>query len=54
MPTYEYLCGACKKKFSVVQGISENERSKPKCPKCKSTRVKQQISLFTAKTSKKS
>ena len=54
MPTYEYECEKCKKKFSVVQSISEHGSTKVSCPKCKSAKVKQRISLFTAKTSRKS
>lgn len=54
MPTYEYLCEACRKKFSVIQSFSEHEKAKVACPKCKSKKVKQQISTFTTKTSRKS
>ena len=54
MPTYEYLCEACKKEFSSIQSISEHGKMKVSCPKCKSKKVKQRISLFTAKTSRKS
>ncbi|MBN1613624.1 MAG: zinc ribbon domain-containing protein [Deltaproteobacteria bacterium] len=54
MPTYEYQCTACKHSFSAIQTMSEHEKGKVACPKCKSKKVKQQISLFTAKTSRKS
>jgi putative FmdB family regulatory protein len=54
MPTYEYECQACNKKFTVIQSISEHEKTKASCPKCKSAKVKQRISLFTTKTSRKS
>jgi putative FmdB family regulatory protein len=54
MPTYEYHCEACKKEFSLIQSFSEHEKGKVTCPKCKSKKVKQLISLFTAKTSRKS
>ena len=54
MPTYEYLCKACKKEFSLIQSFSEHEKGKVACPKCKSKQVKQLISLFMAKTSRKS
>jgi len=54
MPTYEYLCEACKKEFSLIQSFREHEKGNVKCPKCKSKKVKQIISLFTAKTSRKS
>jgi putative FmdB family regulatory protein len=52
MPTYEYLCKACKKEFSLIQSFSEHEKGKVACPKCKSKQVKQLISLFMAKTSR--
>jgi putative FmdB family regulatory protein len=54
MPTYEYLCEDCKKEFSLILSFSEHDKGKVTCPKCKSKKVKQQISLFTAKTSRKS
>ena len=54
MPIYEFVCGKCKKKFSLAMSISEYEKKKMHCPKCKSTSVKQQISSFQTVTSKKS
>jgi len=55
MPTYEFVCKKCKKKFSLIMPISEYEKKKKtQCPKCKSTDVKQQITSFQAVTSKKS
>jgi putative FmdB family regulatory protein len=54
MPTYEYECRDCNKKFSLILSISEHETTKVSCPKCKSKKVKQSVSLFTTKTSRKS
>ena len=54
MPSYEYVCQECRKKFTLVMSITEHSRKKPACPKCKSKKVRQQISGFTAITSKKS
>jgi len=55
MPTYEYRCDACNKKFSATMSVAEHDRKKPGCPKCKSARkVRQTLSVFTAKTSRKS
>jgi putative FmdB family regulatory protein len=54
MPTYEYECVDCKKKFSVILSISEHEKTKVSCPKCMGKKVQQRISLFTTKTSRKS
>ncbi|UCF82925.1 MAG: hypothetical protein JSV50_17325 [Desulfobacteraceae bacterium] len=54
MPTYEFLCEKCKKSFSIMMTIAEYEKKKPRCPKCKSVKVKQQITSFQAITSKKS
>ncbi len=48
MPIYEFKCAKCEHLFEVMG--SYREREKPhKCPKCGSTRVKQAISLFSAK-----
>ena len=54
MPTYEYKCEKCKKRFSLMMTISEYEKKKTRCPKCKSVRVKQQITSFETITSNKS
>jgi putative FmdB family regulatory protein len=54
MPTYEFMCEKCKKPFTLILSITEHEKRKFKCPKCKSSEVKQRISSFQAKTSKKS
>jgi len=54
MPTYEYSCQACGRKFSSTMSFAEHERRKPKCPKCGSARVAQRFTSFFAKTSRKS
>jgi len=54
MPTYEFKCEKCKKAFSMVRSISEHAKSKVACPKCKSKKIQQIISVFMAKTSRKS
>ncbi|MEJ2587451.1 MAG: zinc ribbon domain-containing protein [Deltaproteobacteria bacterium] len=54
MPTYEFRCQKCEKPFTLVMSISDYEKKKVQCPKCKSKRVKQQITPFQTKTSKKS
>lgn len=54
MPTYEFKCEKCKKVFTETMTVAEYEKKKKRCPKCKSTRVKQQISSFQTITSKKS
>lgn len=54
MPTYDFICEKCKKRFSVQMSVTEYEKTKFRCPKCKSVRVKQQIGSFQPITSKKS
>lgn len=54
MPTYEYTCGKCGKRFSRVESIAVHDRVRPSCPKCKSRRVSQVFASFFAKTAKKS
>lgn len=54
MPVYEFQCEKCKKRFTHTMSISEYEKNKFKCPKCKSTKVRQQITGFQTITSKKS
>ncbi|MBW1837769.1 MAG: zinc ribbon domain-containing protein [Deltaproteobacteria bacterium] len=50
----EFICEKCKKPFDLNLKISESEKKKIKCPKCKSTKVKRIISSFQAVTSRKS
>lgn len=54
MPQYDYKCEKCKKGFSLVMTMSEKEKKKVKCPKCKSTKVRPVYSGFFAVTSTKS
>jgi len=54
MPQYQYLCQACKKKFSLILTIAEHEKAEVKCPRCGSPKVEQQWAAFYAATSKKS
>jgi len=54
MPTYEYRCNECETIFAVVMHMSEHDRKRVKCPKCKSASVTQQYSTFYTKTSRKS
>src|SRR5262249_54342710 len=39
MPRYEFLCEKCKTPFELTMTISEREKSTPKCPTCKGTKV---------------
>ena len=54
MPNYDYVCEKCNKTFSTMMTISEHDKKKVRCPKCKSTRVRQQITSFQTVTSRKS
>ena len=54
MPVYDYKCQKCSEAFTLIMSISDKEKKKIKCPKCKSTKVGQVYSGFVAVTSKKS
>lgn len=54
MPTYEYQCEKCRKRFSIVERISAHSGRSPACPKCKSRATRQVPAAFYAKTIKKS
>ncbi len=54
MPTYEFTCEKCNKSFTLMLSIAEYEKKGFRCPKCLSTKVKQQITSFQTKTSRKS
>ena len=54
MPSYEFVCEKCNKQFSLYLSLADHEKKKYACPKCKSNKVKQQITTFQTKTSRKS
>jgi putative FmdB family regulatory protein len=54
MPTYDFRCGACRKKYTVTMSITQRDRKRIKCPKCGSTKAEAVFSTFFAKTSRKS
>lgn len=54
MPTYEFICEKCNKTFTLTMRVSEYEKKKTQCPKCKGRKVKQVITSFQTITSKKS
>jgi putative FmdB family regulatory protein len=54
MPTYAYLCEKCGADFTKIMSIREYGEAQVTCPKCKSPEVKQQLTEFISKTSRKS
>jgi putative FmdB family regulatory protein len=54
VPTYEYQCEKCRKRFTIVEHISAHTRRSPTCPKCRSRATRQLLTPFYAKTVKKS
>ena len=54
MPTYQYRCEKCRKKFERAETISEHEAKKPTCPKCGSKKVSFVPGNVYVVTSKKS
>ena len=50
MPTYEYHCRECGKKFSVTLTFSEHDQARVACPRCKARKVEQQFSTVFTKT----
>ena len=53
MPIYEYRCQGCGREFTLILSISEHDKAKPKCPKCKSAKVQHAVSAVFVKTSRK-
>jgi putative FmdB family regulatory protein len=54
MPTYQYRCEKCGKRFERNETIPEHEAVKPQCPKCGSKNVTFVPGRFVVVTSKKS
>lgn len=45
MPIYEFVCGACGRKFRKLVGVVA-QSAPPACPRCQSTDLNRQISRF--------
>ncbi|MCG6893561.1 MAG: zinc ribbon domain-containing protein [Desulfobacteraceae bacterium] len=54
VPTYEFVCEQCNKSFSVLLSLSDFQKKRYRCPRCKSKKLRQLITSFQAFTSKKS
>jgi putative FmdB family regulatory protein len=54
VPSYSFYCKECKKSFTLTMPLAEYEKGKFACPKCKSKKVQQQATAFSAVTAKKS
>ncbi len=54
MPTYAYHCEKCGERFERSERMAQHESSKPRCPKCKSPKVQQDMTPFYARTARKS
>jgi putative FmdB family regulatory protein len=54
VPSYDYQCDSCRKRFTVVEAMSAHTSRRPACPRCRSRKTRQLMSGFYAKTVKKS
>ncbi|MGH7361481.1 MAG: FmdB family zinc ribbon protein [Candidatus Methylomirabilales bacterium] len=54
MPTYDFRCSRCSKKFTLIMTIKQRETRKMKCPKCGANKPEPIFGTFFAKTSRKS
>ena len=54
MPSYSFVCKACRKSFTSVMTLMEYEKRRVTCPSCKSKKIEQKPSAFFAVTAKKS
>jgi putative FmdB family regulatory protein len=54
MPVYEFICRACRKRFSVTKPIAKYDPKKVACPKCESKKVDRRWASVFVKTSRKS
>jgi putative FmdB family regulatory protein len=46
MPTYDYICQACKHRLEIFQPMSESP--KKKCPRCGKSKLQRQIGMGAA------
>jgi putative FmdB family regulatory protein len=53
MPTYDFRCGECRKRYTLTMSISDRDHKRIKCPKCGSSKKEAVFTSFFAKTSRK-
>jgi putative FmdB family regulatory protein len=53
MPTYEFWCDTCQKTVTLGLRLEAFEKKDDRCPECRSIDLKQLISTFQTKTSRK-
>ena len=54
MPSYEFLCGKCRKEVLLTLTIGERERGEYTCPACGGKELQPLMGTFFSKTSRKS
>lgn len=54
MPLYEFRCADCRKKFSLHLTLTDFDRKRYRCPKCKGRKLEKLISRVSVVTSRKS
>jgi putative FmdB family regulatory protein len=54
MPTYEFDCLKCGRKFTLVLSLRDHEKENVSCPRCKSKKVEQLVTSCQVVTSRKS
>lgn len=55
MPTYSFMCQKCGNEFELILSFREFEGgTRLRCPACNSLKIKQNLTVFYGKTSKKS
>jgi putative FmdB family regulatory protein len=53
MPRYEFRCESCGKGFEMTLTLTERANAEVNCPNCGSEKVIPQLTVFTARTSRK-
>ena len=53
MPLYEFRCADCKKKFDLRLSLSELDRKRYRCPKCRGRHLEKLVSSVSVVTARK-
>lgn len=54
MPTYEFECKTCGKKFTMMESIAAHDSHRETCPACGGMKIDNLISAACVQTEKKS
>ncbi|MEQ8230678.1 MAG: FmdB family zinc ribbon protein [Gammaproteobacteria bacterium] len=54
MPSYQFVCRSCEKRFDIFESVAEHDRHEETCPGCGSRDLRQDLEGIQVRTARKS